>query len=161
MTSLSLSDTRINVYFFRDAAKIYGETGLAPATPDAAGIDLRACLSEGDSLDLPPGERRVVPAGIAVEPSGGNVAAFVYSRSGLGAVRGVVVAQGVGVIDPDYRGEISVFLLNTGHEAYTVRKGERIAQMVFQPILRPVVRIAAELGETGRGAGGFGHTGST
>ncbi|MDR2799712.1 MAG: dUTP diphosphatase, partial [Desulfovibrio sp.] len=67
----------------------------------------------------------------------------------------------LGVIDPDYRGEISVFLLNTGHEPYTVRKGERIAQMVFQPILRPVARIVAELGKTGRGAGGFGHTGTT
>ncbi|MDR1490497.1 MAG: dUTP diphosphatase [Desulfovibrio sp.] len=161
MTSLSLSDTRINVCFFRDAAQIYGETGLAPATPDAAGIDLRACLPESDSLELPPGERRVVPSGIAIEPADGDVAAFVYSRSGLGAVRGVVVAQGVGVIDPDYRGEIVVFLLNTGHEAYTVRKGERVAQMVFHPILRPVVQIVAELGKTGRGAGGFGHTGST
>ncbi|MDR2801545.1 MAG: dUTP diphosphatase, partial [Desulfovibrio sp.] len=77
MTSLSLSDTRINVYFFRDAAQIYGETGLAPATPDAAGIDLRACLPESDSLDLPPGERRAIPAGIAIEPPGGGVAAFV------------------------------------------------------------------------------------
>ncbi|MDR0826397.1 MAG: dUTP diphosphatase [Desulfovibrio sp.] len=157
---MSPANTRIKVYFFRDAQKIYGEAGLTPATQDAAGLDLRACLTQEENLEIPPGKRRSVPSGIAVEPLDKGVAGFVYSRSGLGAVKGITVAQGVGVIDPDYRGEISVFLLNTGHDTYTVRKGERIAQLIFQPILRPLAQIVDELEKTKRGAGGFGHTGS-
>jgi dUTP pyrophosphatase len=110
-------------------------------------------------MTIPSGERRSVPAGLAVEPLEEGIAAFVYSRSGLGAVKGVTVAQGVGVIDPDYRGEICVFLLNTGRAAYTVRKGERIAQMIFQPFIRPVLLPVGHLDGTERGSGGFGHTG--
>jgi dUTP pyrophosphatase len=101
-----------------------------------------------------------VPSGIAVESTIPGIAGFVYSRSGLGAVKGLTVAQGVGVIDPDYRGEITVFLLNTGEEDYTVQNGERIAQLVFQPYVRPLFTPAATLGTTGRAAGGFGHTGT-
>jgi len=101
-----------------------------------------------------------VPSGIAVESTIPGIAGFVYSRSGLGAVKGLTVAQGVGVIDPDYRGEITVFLLNTGEEDDTVQNGERIAQLVFQPYVRPLFTPAATLGTTGRGAGGFGHTGT-
>lgn len=161
MTSVSLQKTVVNVFFFRNAAGIYGADGLKPATPHSAGVDLRACLLEGESLAVPPGERRPVPSGIAVEPLTPDVAAFIYSRSGLGAVKGVTVAQGVGVVDPDYRGEIIVYLLNTGTETYTVRQGERIAQLIFQPCVRPRFDTAVALGETDRGAGGFGHTGTT
>lgn len=160
MTSVSRPESAINVFFFRNAASIYGEQGLAPSTPESAGTDLRACLIEGDSLLIPAGERRPVPSGIAVEPAAPGIAGFVYSRSGLGAVKGLVVAQGVGVIDPDYRGEITVFLLNTGREDYTVQNGERIAQLVFQPYVRPLFTPVATLGITNRGAGGFGHTGT-
>lgn len=159
MTSLSLSDIVINVLFFRDAATIYGESGLCPASGEAAGTDLRACLHAEEAIIIPPGERRAIPSGIAVEPEQPGVAGFVYSRSGLGAVKGVTVAQGVGLIDPDYRGEITIYLLNTGAEPYTVRHGERVAQLVFQPFLRPAFRKVKALGETSRGAGGFGHTG--
>ena len=160
MTSVSEPETTINVLFFRNAASIYGEQGLAPSTPASVGVDLRACLIEGDSLPIPAGERRPVPCGIAVEPAIPGIAGFVYSRSGLGAVKGLTVAQGVGIIDPDYRGEISVFLLNTSREEYTVQNGERIAQLVFQPYMRPLFTPAEVLGATGRGAGGFGHTGT-
>jgi dUTP pyrophosphatase len=100
-----------------------------------------------------------VPSGIAVEPLSPGIAGFVYSRSGLGAVHGLTVAQGVGVIDPDYRGEIRVFLLNTSGEERRLRRGERMAQLVFQAIVRMELEVAETLGETARGAGGFGHTG--
>ena len=159
MTSISRPDTGINVCFFRNAAAVYGEEGLAPSTSESAGTDLRACLIDEDSLLIPAGERRQVPVGIAVEPAVPGIAGFVYSRSGLGAVKGLTVAQGVGVIDPDYRGEITVFLLNTSKEDYTVQNGERIAQLVFQPYVRPLFTPVATLATTGRGAGGFGHTG--
>ena len=160
MTSVSLLKTAINVFFFRSAASIYGKQGLTPSTPASVGVDLRACLIEGDSLLIPAGERRQVPCGIAVEPTISGIAGFVYSRSGLGAVKGLTVAQGVGIIDPDYRGEIAVFLLNTSKEEYTVQNGERIAQLVFQPYVYPLFTPAATLGTTDRGAGGFGHTGT-
>ena len=160
MTSLSPAKSIIKVFFFRNASEIYGEQGLAPATPGSVGSDLRACLEQEDNLVIPPGERRPVPVGIAIEPLDSGIAAFVYSRSGLGAVKGITVAQGVGIIDPDYRGEIAVFLLNTGRETYTVRQGERIAQLVVQPYVQPLFSVVSSLGETGRGAGGFGHTGS-
>ena len=101
----------------------------------------------------------MIPSGISVEPKQPGVAGFVYSRSGLGGVQGITVAQGVGVIDPDYRGEIKVPLLNTGSEPYTVQRGDRIAQLVFQPYFRPLFQVVDELGNTDRAHGGFGHTG--
>jgi len=160
VTSVSQHKTAINVFFFRNAASIYKEQGLAPSTPASVGVDLRACLIEEGSLLIPAGERRPVPCGIAVEPTIPGIAGFVYSRSGLGAVKGLTVAQGVGIIDPDYRGEITVFLLNTSKEGYTVQNGERIAQLVFQPYVRPLFAPAEALGTTGRGDKGFGHTGT-
>lgn len=160
MTSVSPPKAVVNVLFFRTAAALYGADGLKPSTGDAVGVDLRACLAQEEFLVIPPGERRPVPTGIAVEPLVPGIAGFVYSRSGLGAVKGLTVAQGVGVIDPDYRGEIIVFLLNTGAESYIVQPGERIAQLVFHPCVRPDFIPVASLGETNRGAGGFGHTGT-
>ncbi len=159
MTSFCSTTASVDVLFFRDAQEIYGPDGLIPATAGAVGIDLRACLDDVEECVIQPGRREAVPAGLAVAPKAPGMAGFVYSRSGLGAVKGVVVAQGVGVIDPDYRGEIRVFLLNTGTEPYTVKRGERIAQIVFQPYFRPDFQPTDSLDETTRGAGGFGHTG--
>lgn len=132
--------------------------GLKYATPGSVGLDLRACLSS-ESVEIPAGERVAVPTGVAVEPVSPNIAGFVYSRSGLGAVQGLTVAQGVGVIDPDYRGEISVVLLNTSGQSRRLRRGERIAQLVFQSAFQVELLETAELGTTERGTGGFGHTG--
>jgi dUTP pyrophosphatase len=137
--------------------------GMLPpayATGQAAGIDLRACI-EAEELAFAPGERHPVPSGLAIEPLDHGVAGFVFSRSGLGAREGLTVSQGVGVIDPDYRGEIVVWLTNTSSETRVIRQGERVAQLVFLPIFRAVLEQAGELGATGRGSGGFGHTGST
>jgi len=146
-------------YLRPSARALYeAEGGLAYATPHSAGLDLRACFAEEERL-IPPGARVEAPSGIAVEPPAPGMAAFVYSRSGLGAVQGLTVAQGTGVIDPDYRGEIVVFLLNTSGEERRLRRGERMAQLVFQPIIRAELEVAETLGETQRGAGAFGHTG--
>lgn len=138
---------------------VWDEFPLAPATAHSAGVDLRACL-DVPFLDIPPGGRAAVPAGLAIEPDTDRVAGFVFSRSGLGARDGLTVAQGVGVIDPDYRGEIVVWLLNTSSEPRRVSRGERVAQLVFLPVARPVFAFVDELSDTARGGGGFGHTGS-
>lgn len=151
---------RVRVRYLRDAGGVYGGAGgLAYATDGSVGLDLRACPENGEELLIPAGGRLAIPGGIAVEPLVPGIAGFVYSRSGLGAVQGLTVAQGVGVIDPDYRGEITVVLLNTSGEARRLRRGDRIAQLVFQPALRVELEEAAELGNTERGSGGFGHTG--
>lgn len=140
------------------AQSVGGGHGFEHATPGSAGIDLRACFPE-DEQTIPPGERLKVPTGVAIEITSPGIAGFVYSRSGLGAKHGVTVAQGVGVIDPDYRGEIITWLLNTSKEARTIKRGERIAQLLFLPFFSAQIVPSAELGETTRGAGGFGHTG--
>lgn len=148
----------VRILYFRDARELYGQ-GLGYATSGSVGLDLRACLEQAE-LTIAPGERAAVPAGVAVEPMLPGVAGFVYARSGLGAVKGLTVAQGVGVIDPDYRGEILVYLLNTSSVPLTVRRGDRVAQLVFQPVVRLDPMPADALSDTARGDGGFGHTGS-
>lgn len=131
---------------------------FAYATPGSAGIDLRACI-EAPEITLEPGERYPIPTGVAMDIRTPGIAGFIYSRSGLGTKQGLVVSQGVGVIDPDYRGELIVSLLNTSTTARTVLQGQRIAQLVFAPVHRANIVPANELSETDRGAGGFGHTG--
>lgn len=140
-----------------EARALYGD-GLHPATSRSAGTDLRACLAE-EAVEIPAGARLPVPSGLRVQPLLPGVAGFLYSRSGLGARDGLVVAQGVGVIDPDYTGEIIIMLLNTSTETRRIRRGERVAQLVFQPVAMPQWR-EGPLDATERGAGGFGHTGA-
>ena len=138
---------------------IWTEFPLQHATPGSAGLDLRAAIDE-PAVDIPPGGRHPFPTGMAIEIAEPGLAGFVYSRSGLGAKHGLTVAQGVGVIDPDYRGEIIVWLLNTSEIHKTVARGDRIAQLVIQPFVRTNVEPVTELSDTHRGAGGFGHTGA-
>jgi len=128
------------------------------ATEASAGIDLRACVS-APGVVVQPGKRYLFPAGIAIEIVQPGVAGFIFSRSGLGAKQGLTVSQGVGVVDPDYRGEIMVSLLNTATEERLVQQGQRIAQLVFLPFFHAAILPVEELGTTPRGAGGFGHTG--
>lgn len=129
------------------------------STSFSAGIDLRACFEE-ETLSIPPGERTAIGTGLAIEILRPGVAGFVYSRSGLGTKEGLVVSQGVGVIDPDYRGEIIVSLLNTSTSRKTIRRCQRIAQLVFQPFYQARITAVEELSSTIRGSGGFGHTGN-
>ena len=126
-------------------------------TAKSAGLDLAAALE--NEVAIAPGARAAIPTGISIEIDRPGIAAFIFSRSGLGAKDGLTVAQGVGVIDPDYRGEIMVWLINTAREPRTVRPGQRIAQLLFLPVFTAELTFADELSDTGRGAGGFGHPG--
>ncbi len=123
---------------------------------EAAGADLYACL-EAD-VDILPGETRFIPTGLAMAlPKG--YAGLVYARSGLACKQDLAPANKVGVIDSDYRGEFMIALHNHGKEVRTIRHGDRVAQLVVTPILRPVYEETDALDETDRGAGGFGSTG--
>jgi dUTP pyrophosphatase len=128
----------------------------AYATAGAAGVDLAAALDQPQVLA--PGERAAIPTGIALAlPSGWE--GQVRPRSGLALKHGVTLLNSPGTIDADYRGELSVILINLGQAAVTIARGDRIAQLVIAPVSRAVWEIATELPATGRGAGGFGSTG--
>lgn len=122
----------------------------------AAGMDLRAAV--GEPLILQPGERAMVPTGIRIAiPHGFE--AQVRPRSGLAIRHGLSMVNTPGTIDSDYRGEVRVLLINHGQEPFTIRRGDRIAQMVFAPVVRAVWAVQQSLETTERGDGGFGHTG--
>ena len=129
------------------------------ATNGSAAVDLRAALEEGEILTLAPGERALVPTGIAISPASRDVVAVIAGRSGLGVKKGVTLSNSIGVVDSDYRGEISVGLINHGCEPFEVRRGDRIAQLMFMPVYTAAFLQVDTLDETERGAGGFGHTG--
>ena len=122
----------------------------------AAGADLYACL--GEPVSIAPGETAWIPTGIAMEIPA-NCAGLIFARSSMGAKRGLAPANKVGVIDPDYRGEVQVVLHNHSSELQTVAPGERIAQLVVVPVFTPGFVEADELSDTVRGEGGFGSTG--
>lgn len=123
---------------------------------EAAGADLHACLDA--PVAIPPGGSAFIGTGLAMEIPPGH-AGFVYARSGAACRQGLAPANKVGVIDSDYRGEITICLHNHSAETRTVADGDRIAQLVVAPVLRVVFSEADALGETARGAGGFGSTG--
>lgn len=127
------------------------------ATGGSAGMDLYACLD----LDvvLKPGERALIPTGIAIALPDSSYVAYIYARSGLAIKNGITLSNCVGVVDSDYRGEIKVGLVNLSDKDYTVTSGDRIAQMVIAPVIIPEISEVVELDETERGAGGFGSTG--
>ena len=120
-------------------------------------MDLYACLD----LDvvLKPGERALIPTGIAIALPDSSYVAYIYARSGLAIKNGITLSNCVGVVDSDYRGEIKVGLVNLSDKDYTVTSGDRIAQMVIAPVIIPEISEVDELDETERGAGGFGSTG--
>jgi dUTP pyrophosphatase len=130
-------------------------------TAGAAGADVRANLPaemRGAGLDLAPGARALVPTGLRLEISEGYEVQ-VRPRSGLALKQGIGLANSPGTIDADYRGPLGVILVNLGAEPFTVRHGERIAQLVVAPVVRGAFAEVAALGDTARGAGGFGSTG--
>jgi dUTP pyrophosphatase len=126
-------------------------------TEQAAGVDLHAALD--DTFVLHPGERALVPTGLALEIPAGYEAQ-VRPRSGLALRHGISLVNTPGTIDADYRGEVGIILINHGKEPFTVEPGERIAQLVFARFERAIFLEVQELGETERGSGGFGHTGT-
>lgn len=138
----------------------HGEGLALPAyeTALAAGCDVRAAIPEGETLVLKPGERFMTPTGIAMAlPPGWE--AQMRPRSGLAAKHGVTCVNSPGTIDADYRGELKIILINHGAEDFTVRRGDRIGQMVIAPVFQARFEETEELDETARGAGGFGSTG--
>ena len=138
----------------------HGEGLALPAyqSTDAAGLDLLAAVPEEAPLLLAPGKHAMVPTGLAIAlPSGFE--AQVRPRSGLALKHGVTVLNSPGTIDADYRGEISVILVNHGEAPFAIRRGERIAQMVIAPVVQAKLVPVANLSTTDRGSGGFGSTG--
>lgn len=127
------------------------------ATAGAAGVDLPACIDE--PLVMRPGHTVGIPTGIAIEIPHRHLAGLIFPRSGLAAKHGITLANAVGVIDSDYKGEIIVAVHNQSNHNYTISPGERIAQLVFLPVYEAVFEPVEELEETERGAGGFGSTG--
>ena len=127
------------------------------ATPGSAAMDLTACLDE--PVVLNPGQRTLLPTGIAIALPSAEYVALVFARSSLGAKYGISLSNGVGVIDSDYRGAIMVGLQNSGDSDYTVQPADRIAQLMITPVVQATVTMVDELDDTARGAGGFGSTG--
>ena len=124
----------------------------------AAGLDLRAALEEGGALVIAPGERIAVPTGLALQlPAGFE--AQVRPRSGLALRHGITLLNAPGTVDSDYRGEVTAILINLGQEPFTIRRGDRIAQLVIAPVTQANLVETTILDETARGAGGFGSTG--
>jgi dUTP pyrophosphatase len=127
------------------------------ATDGSAGMDLRACLD--DTLILQPGQTELLPTGIAIHIADPSLAAVLLPRSGLGHKHGIVLGNLVGLIDSDYQGQLYVSCWNRGNDVFSVDPGERIAQMVFVPVVRAGFEVVDDFADSVRGAGGFGHTG--
>lgn len=136
-----------------------GQTWPLPdyATAGSAGLDLRACLDQ--PLAISPGQTVLIRSGLALHISDANLAAVVLPRSGLGHKHGIVLGNLVGLIDSDYQGEILLSCWNRGDAIFTIQPGERIAQLIIVPIVRPQFRLVDEFTPSTRGEGGFGHSG--
>ena len=128
------------------------------ATDGSAGMDLRACIDE--ALEIKPGETHLIPTGISIHIGDPGLAAVLLPRSGLGHKHGIVLGNLTGLIDSDYQGQLFVSCWNRGDKTFTVNLGERIAQMVFVPVVQASFEIVENFDESDRGEGGFGHTGS-
>lgn len=136
-----------------------GETVNKPfyATSGSAGMDLSACIDE--PVVIKKGEIKMISTGIAISLPSNEYVAYIYARSGLACKKGICLANSVGVVDSDYRGEIKCGLINLSNEDFTVNHGDRIAQLVIAPVAIAEIQECETLDETQRGAGGFGSTG--
>jgi dUTP pyrophosphatase len=128
------------------------------ATKGSAGLDLRACLQE--ALHLEPSDTQLIPTGLAFHINDPNYAAVILPRSGLGHKHGIVLGNLVGLIDSDYQGQLMISCWNRSANIFTIQPGERIAQLIFVPILQVEFDLVDEFADSDRGDGGFGHTGT-
>ncbi len=128
------------------------------ATKGSAGLDLRACLDT--TIDLSSGETTLLPTGLSIYIQDPNLTAIILPRSGLGHKYGIVLSNLVGLIDSDYQGELMVSCWNRGNTTFTIEPGERVAQLVFLPVVQAEFNIVKKFEQTQRGEGGFGHTGT-
>ena len=129
----------------------------AHATEGSAGMDLRACIDA--TITLKPGDTELIPTGLAIHIDDPGLAATILPRSGLGHKHGIVLGNLVGLIDSDYQGQLFVSCWNRGHETFNIEVGDRIAQLVFVPVVRADFEVVEAFTESSRGAGGFGHSG--
>lgn len=127
------------------------------ATEGAAGLDLRACIDT--PLELAPGAAELIPTGLSLHLADPTRAAMILPRSGLGHRHGIVLGNGVGLIDSDYQGQLYVSCWNRGHRPFIIEVGERIAQLVIVPVVQAAFELVEDFEETARGAGGFGSSG--
>lgn len=127
------------------------------ATAGSAGLDLRACLEA--PLEIRPGETHLLPTGLAIHIGDPGLAAVLLPRSGLGHKHGIVLGNLVGLIDSDYQGQVFVSCWNRGDKVFSIAVGERIAQMVFVPVVQADFKVVDEFETSDRGDGGFGHSG--
>jgi dUTP pyrophosphatase len=127
------------------------------ATAGSAGLDLRACLDA--PLTLEPGRAELIPTGVAIHLADPRLAAMILPRSGLGHKHGVVLGNLVGLIDSDYQGQLMVSCWNRGREPFVIHPGERIAQLIVVPVVQVALEVVESFEDSGRGAGGFGHSG--
>ena len=127
------------------------------ATSGSAGLDLRACMTE--TLEIKPGETHLVATGMAIHIDDNSMAAVILPRSGLGHKHGIVLGNLVGLIDSDYQGQLFVSVWNRSQDNFTVNVGDRIAQLVFVPVVQAKFDIVESFDESQRAEGGFGHTG--
>jgi len=128
------------------------------ATPGSAGLDLRAMLQQ--DLTLEPGQTVLIPTGLAIHIADPGLAALILPRSGLGHKHGIVLGNLVGLIDSDYQGELMVSCWNRGNDSFTLKVGERLAQLVLVPVVQARFELVNDFDNSERGAGGFGHSGS-
>lgn len=128
------------------------------ATEGSAGMDLRACVDS--PLQLEPGDTHLIPTGLAIHIGDPNLAALILPRSGLGHKHGIVLGNLVGLIDSDYQGELLVSCWNRGQSTFTIQPGERIAQLVFVPVVQVKLNQVQDFTASQRGTGGFGHSGT-
>ncbi|GHG76870.1 deoxyuridine 5'-triphosphate nucleotidohydrolase [Alishewanella longhuensis] len=129
----------------------------AYATTGSAGLDLRACLDA--PLSLAPGQTVLIPTGLSIYIGDANLCATILPRSGLGHKHGIVLGNLVGLIDSDYQGPLMVSMWNRGTEPFTIEPGDRIAQLVFMPVVQAEFNVVSSFDTTERGEGGFGHSG--
>ena len=127
------------------------------ATSGSAGMDLRACLDE--AIPLNPGETTLIPTGIAIHIGDPSLAAVILPRSGLGHKHGIVLGNLVGLIDSHYQGQLFISCWNRGNDSFTIQPGERIAQLVFVPVVQVALQQVEDFNQSQRGEGGFGHSG--
>jgi len=127
------------------------------ATDGSAGMDLRALLDT--SMTLEPGQTELLPTGMAIHVADPTLAAVILPRSGLGHKHGIVLGNLVGLIDSDYQGQLFVSCWNRGQTRFTIEVGERVAQLLFVPVVRASFEVVTDFEDSARGAGGFGHTG--
>ena len=140
--------------------RIRGEFGLPHyATDGSAGLDMRACIDA--PLTLAPGETQLIPSGIAIHINDPTLAAVLLPRSGMGHKHGIVLGNLVGLIDSDYQGQVYVSCWNRGQASFVIEPGDRIAQMVFVPVVQAAFDVVDEFSESERADGGFGHTGKS